>query len=323
MMKRKYESEVALNLYTSHKRFFPIEALDKINFEKNYHIYMILTKPRTFVDEKSLSFKGEELYVKLYKIENGEKKYFNKIKYPISKFLNESNCTVSSQYPYDKITFDLYNKETGYKISGKRNIDKIYIDAEFILNLVMEKIDFEVLYIGQSYGKEGERTAPNRLKSHEKLQKILMDYSGVSNKRIYAMLFEISYSNIYLFDGVSKDFIVDGESENIHYNRIISEFPNYNEVINICEGALINHFKPSYNKNFKNNFPDKNHKGYKDYLNLDYNCLNLELDLDFNDLYVELKTTHESSKGSNYIIKYNLFSNKIRKNMFDSFFDID
>ena len=36
----------------------------------------------------------------------------------------------------------------------------------------------------------------------------------------------------------------------------------YNQIINITEAAMINYFKPPYNINFIDNFPDKNHKGY-------------------------------------------------------------
>lgn len=322
-MKRKYENEVGLNLYTSHKTFFPIEGLDFIEFEKNYHIYLIMAKSRIFIDDSTISFDGKIVKLDLYYIEKGIKKYYKKINYQLPKELNQSNCSVSSQYPYDKLTLNIKDQEIVYKMTGKKNIKIINIDAEEILNTVINKIDFKILYIGQSYGKDGNRTAPERLKSHKKLQKILVDYSGISNKKIFIMLFEISYANIYSLDGITQNCIANKSDEDRRFKRIISEFPNYKEVINICEGALINNFKPKYNKNFKNIFPDKGHKGYKEYLELDYNCLRLELDLDFKDLYLKLNTETESTQNINYIIKYNLFQNKGRRNMFDSIFDID
>lgn len=51
----------------------------------------------------------------------------------------------------------------------------------------------------------------------------------------------------------------------------------------IVEAAMINYFKPEYNVNFVENFPDKNHKGYRQYFDLDYNMLTIEIDLSFDD----------------------------------------
>ena len=44
------------------------------------------------------------------------------------------------------------------------------------------------------------------------------------------------------------------------------------------------YFKPEYNVNFVENFPNENHKGYKQYFELDYNSLCVEIDLEFDSL---------------------------------------
>ena len=47
-------------------------------------------------------------------------------------------------------------------------IDHVEIDN----NVETDLLEYEILYIGQAYGKDGKRTALDRLASHETVQKI-------------------------------------------------------------------------------------------------------------------------------------------------------
>ena len=69
-----------------------------------------------------------------------------------------------------------------------------------------------------------------------------------------------------------------------HMHDVLCNLPRLDQVINIMEAALINYFKPEYNVNFVENFPNENHKGYKQYFELDYNSLCVEIDLEFDSL---------------------------------------
>ncbi len=90
---------------------------------------------------------------------------------------------------------------------------------------------------------------------------------------------------------------------------------------NITEAAIINYFKPFYNTNFIENFPYKKHAGYKQYFDLDYNKLTVEIDLDFKEpsQTIQLYTKHNRINSSFDFINYNLFNDKNRKCMTDIF----
>ena len=90
--------------------------------------------------------------------------------------------------------------------------------------------------------------------------------------------------------------------------------------INITEAALINYFKPEYNVNFIDNFPDENHKGYKKYYDLDYNALSVELDLEFDHApIIQLYTSTNRINSSFDFIRYQLFNDNERSNMYEIF----
>lgn len=83
---------------------------------------------------------------------------------------------------------------------------------------------------------------------------------------------------------------------------------------------MINYFKPEYNINFVENFPDENHKGYRQYFDLDYNSLTVEVDLDFdNTPSIQLYTDTNRIANSFDFIRYSLFNDNNRKSMYDIF----
>ena len=84
--------------------------------------------------------------------------------------------------------------------------------------------------------------------------------------------------------------------------------------------ALINYFKPEYNVNFVENFPNENHKGYKQYFDLDYNALTVELDLEFDNApSIQLYTATNRINGSFDFIQYRLFNDNERNDMYEIF----
>ena len=79
-------------------------------------------------------------------------------------------------------------------------------------------------------------------------------------------------------DVLKRQETVKSDSEDSeHIKNVICNLPIENQVINIAEAAIINYFKPEYNKMYVENFPDVNHKGYKQYYDLDYNALIVEI----------------------------------------------
>ena len=134
------------------------------------------------------------------------------------------------------------------------------------------------------------------------------------------MLMEFSPQLNMSFDGITERFTMSEEENQKHMEEVFLNPLEEQQMINITEAALINYFKPEYNVNFVENFPDESHKGYKQYFDLDYNSLFVEIDLDFGDYLMRQLYTSTNRINSSYdYIHYNLFNDDNRLSMYEIF----
>jgi hypothetical protein len=187
--------------------------------------------------------------------------------------------TVSSQYPHTSIDFlSSAGKKTSWKASVLyQNIvkaslhedsDSFALFGDTILtaeNLKhLSRTDLEVVYIGRAFGDNGGRNAIDRLRRHEKLQEI---YSHIINRdpslELWILLLPLAPStdlNILAPEKESKDHEIE---EWIHRSQESPEIGLENRI-NFTEAALINYFKPKYNKlNMETAFPSRKHVSYE------------------------------------------------------------
>lgn len=177
----------------------------------------------------------------------------------IDNNIDHRQLILKCNYPYNNLEVEIDNNIT---LNQKRS--KFILSAHDALGMFADRgCELEVIYIGQVFGENGERLATDRLKSHSTLQRILMDYySSCPDKQLLVALFEFTPQIYASFDGLSGKYTATNEEENNHFNDVISNPLKSNQIINITEAAMINLFKPSYNKDFIDNFPDKGHKSY-------------------------------------------------------------
>lgn len=245
---RKYMSEFALHTYSSQVTItYPkqLEAVDVSN--ASYHIYMINKIKRLSFVENSINVHKTHVEVQIrHGVTLIEK--IETIKIPLHKNI------VGYEFEGDKL---LVMKD-GYGGGLKADILWLYT------NFSTTYLECEILYVGQSYGKKGDRDALTRLKSHETLQKAMADISYEDiNSEIVITLWEFTPRLLTSMDG-RNEFLVTDKEDKQHFEKVLSAPPLYldNQIINVTEAALINYFKPMYNSDFKNNFPDVAHKGY-------------------------------------------------------------
>jgi hypothetical protein len=306
-MKRKYMSEFGLHTYSSYLTICYPNFLDTIDIGKNdYHIYMITLIPKLVYDSQSLLIFKDHITINV-KVKTEKEEKVEQFAFAISHDINHKDC----KFEFDKPT------KTLIFFDGKNTI-KIGV-LSLYLRFSSKNLESEIIYIGQSFGKDGERTAPQRLKSHSTLQKIQSDllYEG-TERDLALILLEFTPRLLSTFDGVTKDYEKTQEEDLAHLEEIFKDPPLVlnNQIINISEAALINYFKPEYNEKFKNNFPDVEHKGYKQYYDLDYNAVCVELDPDAIGLNLYSKENRYFPFNS---INYTLHPENVRKSMFEIF----
>lgn len=307
-MKRKYMSEFALHTYTSYLSIcYPNDLSTLGAQEQNYHIYMITLVPKLTFNKDSLQIFEDHISLEV-NVKTEEKEEVETLEFAVDPKINHKELTFEIDKPRKSITI---KNDKGHGV--KARIISLYT------MLSKKNLETEIIYIGQSFGKNGERTATERLKSHSTLQKIQSELLFEAPERDLALvLLEFTPRLLSSMDGISKNYETNEEEDKAHLRQIMGNPPLElnNQIINITEAALINFFKPEYNEKFKDNFPDVAHKGYKQYYDLDYNAIAVELDPDAIGLKVFSKEKDYPLYSS---IKYTLHPEQIRKSMFDIF----
>lgn len=124
-------------------------------------------------------------------------------------------------------------------------------------------MDFEVVYIGQAYGKHGKRAAIDRLRKHETLQKIAL--SGIPEGM------ELTLLLVEVVPATRTMTVINprAKSKGGRVKRLMSGIEKLYgtseaERISLYEASMIRYFNPVFNKVFKNNFPSTNLEVLKD-----------------------------------------------------------
>ncbi|RRN67550.1 hypothetical protein EI200_22470 [Peribacillus simplex] len=304
-MKRKYMSEFGLHTFSSFVSLCYPNDLQTVSKEPRYHIYMINKIPKLTFIKGSLVIKEDSISVGInIKTETDNKS--KTIDFSFHPLFNHNLFKYIIDKPSKSLT-----------IQGENGGGAICRVLPFYLENG-GYLDCEIVYIGQSYGKKGERDAFTRLKSHSTLQKIQSDHLFESPESDIAItLWEFTPRLLTSFDGIRKEFEKSSQEDIDHMQKVLENPPLKidKQLINITEAALINYFKPEYNQHFKNNFPDVGHD-YKYYYDLDFNSILVELDPSAINAGVYSK--EKKYKVFNPI-EYTLHPEMMRKSMFDIF----
>lgn len=137
---------------------------------------------------------------------------------------------------------------------------------------------FEVLYVGQAFGKNGSRHAVTRLLKHETLQEISI--KGIpSDRELFLCLLEVGMKrslatviNPFAKNKKNADKRIE---DGLHILRYTTEV----ERTALYEAALIRYFRPQFNEKLKDSFPSTNFKHLKKSYKQDIGGVAAELDL--------------------------------------------
>ncbi|WP_305952671.1 hypothetical protein [Emticicia oligotrophica] len=316
-MTKRLPTEFAINMCLDKMMILQQTELNEVSqlnyFDNNSpcHLYFIGKRPRVIVDKDSFKVKEEyiEMNFKIQKendFENLPLKFENNLKGPKIDF--------KTSYPYN--TFQILDNDELVMSA------KVSPFLQSILHYPHKKdfLDFEVLYIGQSYGVEGARTAPDRLVSHSTLQGIYAEaLSNNPDSEIWLALASFSQINLIMFDGRTKfteeEKDADKERFKSVYDKLNWEGINEQQKINFTEAALIKYFQPPYNKIYKDSFPNPAHSTYSECYDLDVNSVCIELNTSEN---VNCQFFSSTIKKAPWHMKdFLLHSNEDRRSMFE------
>jgi len=274
----KYASEFAIQMYLSRYQLLQqadLEICGK-DFLKNhppYHIYFILRRSKLKLGREYCIKNNNSIEFKYIIHEQNEE---HERKLPIT--INAKEYDFHTEYPCNC----LYVKKKNNPYSDRYKLAMLVDDYHKTSNEVEPLLDLEVLYIGQAFGENGERTAVDRLDSHSTLQKI---YSETMQKKpdseIWILLALFEQKNISIINGFTS---MSQENKNDDFTRLVNFHNGANQLsekqmINLTEAALIKTFLPKYNKEYKDTFPNPAHSSYSEYYHLDINSIDVEMDM--------------------------------------------
>lgn len=180
------------------------------------------------------------------------------------------------------------------------------------LNNEQDAIRFEVLYIGQAYGKDGSRNALDRLRKHETLQRISI--KGLpADRRLTILMLEIEPGNrMITFMNPWAEKKEDGSARiSAGLDKLFGT--SEAERVTLYEASLIRHFQPPFNKEFKESFPSTNLKVLADCYEKDFSALISEICID----ELPFKMTSDAVPPSQYhTAKFDLHEDETRRVFF-------
>ena len=252
------------------------KSQELFNEDNPCNIYFVLRRPKVTVIPDSINISNKKASFKLL-VHSKQKQ----IEVDLGCEFTNANSTIEyyTEYPYNILAFR--DQEKALMVARPSTL----LDSNLVLdNIDCEELDYEVLYIGQAYGKNGKRTALDRLASHETVQKIYSQtLTDNPESDIWIMLCNFSQDSMLLSAG--KDLVkVKKEDEKIEEEKVKHVFNNNGlsiterQKINFTEAALIKYFEPHYNIKFKDIFPSPRHISYKECYDLDIRAINIELD---------------------------------------------
>lgn len=280
MTPKRLPTEFTINMFLDKLMILQQSELEDVNsynyFDKNSpcHIYFVCRRPRIIIDPKQFKATDESIEM-LFKIQRQDQ--FEDFPLIFENPYKDASVTIESEYPFSTFKFLKQDKVLSRAKAAVflQAFDRYYTNATFL--------DLEVLYIGQSYGVDGARTAPDRLKNHSTLQGIYS--TAIQNNpdfEIWLMLASFQQLNITMMDGHTEYTKEELEADDLRfpdvYHKLHYEGINEQQKINFTEAALIRYFEPPYNIEYKNTFPNPAHKTYAECYELDINSVAIELD---------------------------------------------
>lgn len=305
---RKYISEFGLVSTAAYRLLLQQDALSQVpDLGFKPHIYFVGKRPRILLKDGALTFTDGSVSG-VFLIQRGPT--VEEIPFVTRNELGTTEVSVECSYPYTE--FAIRDKQGVVISNGKVALMMALANYEF-----WDKLDLEVLYIGQAFGEAGERTADIRLASHSTLQQI---YSEAIRKspdyEIWLLLCSFDMQLLASFDGRSKNIGTTNDEDDEHIRDVLSTEINEQQIINFTEAALIRYFQPEYNVTYKETFPSPAHSTYSQCYDVDINMVIVEINTE--ELMFRLWSTATKPKWTHFG-KFPLHSSAERKAMFDVF----
>lgn len=234
------------------------------------HIYMICRTPAIRLDNSKTVVTKDKVQLTFYTNIKGTRKEI------------EIDTVNNSLQPVGHIECEYpYNIVKVFKPDGtEHSISKATLLLRYLAfqkEKYFDEFDLEVLYVGQAFGKDGNRITVDRLRTHEKAQRIYFDtQQKFPDHEVWFLAATFQPLLMTMFKPWGNVDPNAFESD-LAAQQTVEETPiSFDQQITITEAALIRYFNTrEYNKEYLN-FPAQEHASYDELYKLDFNSAGFE-----------------------------------------------
>lgn len=300
-------------IFTINPLLFEMKELKKFMRNTNFHLYLICKRKKLFFDSCS-NDNPDYNETKFYLLNDKHEKEFISVKHSKDIFIHKSsdNKYTLDYKEHQNIEFDDYTV-----INSLFHLTKDLIgDKE--KNTIIS--DLEVLYIGQSYGRNKKRQIDKRLTNHEKLQKIALD---IIQKGTLEEVLVIGL-NYLVKDLATAVVTVDTDRNNFSLENLLKLRNNAakripeSQEITVFEAALINYFQTELNIEYREKFPSLGYSSYEEIYKTNFDYTSMEINTYEAGARIFSKNTPE--RKFIHSKQFALDSNDQKKNFFEYLF---
>lgn len=274
-VERKYETELMVLALAYGYILVRPQDLDTVNVERadETYIYLIGSMPRVTLDPASaMSFDGEIRVNGRLSVRGGAEEFQAVIKHAYGE-----GVFIDCPYPHDEYSIRRFGERP--MLTGV--VANMRTPRSGVSGLPVNSRNFKVLYVGQAFGKGGERSSIHRLKSHSTLQNILAE--ATPDVQIWLVLCRLDDLTLTGAMGAIGSAKIQGDSDFRHHHDALkwlnSQGSDRREAVSLAEACLIRYFRPRYNSQLKETFPQPQHAVLKSLDELDLNSVAVELQL--------------------------------------------
>lgn len=224
MATHKYVSEGCLNMFCPSPVLIQRHRMNDPRFLEiaetmPFHIYMICRRPRITFDPASIVYGNNDMTARfVVHTRDGH------VSVPFTTRMtidDPSKRPIKCEYPYNEVRILDENGELIVGFSAAHMMSLTGRDLHDYTHI--KHLDLEVLYVGQAYGKNGERTAPDRLQAHETLLAVYADLAAnAPEDDIWLALLSFEEPiTILSFDGREQQIEITGDADLEHMSNLI------------------------------------------------------------------------------------------------------
>ena len=269
---RKYSSEMTLLVSVADAYVLRAKDLPLVEQPRQpvCHLYVVSSRPRMSIDPASVEL-TDMVFSGVLRLQRGGDydEYPITVTHPFG-----AGVEWESSWPHEE--FAIVNS-----IGESLSSGPVALLSEFRpIGWPSQAELMDVLYVGQAFGKAGERTAWDRLESHGTVQKILADRP--QDREVWLSLMTIFSTQVIteMLPRTGQELMSDIEDD--EHLRLVTEkvategFADH-EAVSLAEAGLIRYFQPKYNDRLKFNFPARKQVPLETARSLDLHGLIVEL----------------------------------------------